>query len=50
MAMVPDASTAWVDPFYRHKTLSMICSIQEPRTGLPTSAAPAPRPSGLSII
>ena len=33
MAMVPDASTAWVDPFYRHKTLSMICSIQEPRTG-----------------
>ena len=33
MAMVPDASTAWIDPFYRHKTLSMICSIQEPRSG-----------------
>ena len=40
MAMVPDASTAWVDPFYRHKTLSMICSIQEPRTGLPYERCP----------
>ena len=27
MAMVPDASTAWVDPFYRHKTLSLILSL-----------------------
>ena len=33
MAMVPDPATAWIDPFYRHKTLSMICSIQDPRTG-----------------
>ena len=33
MAMVPDPDTAWIDPFYRHKTLSMICCIQEPRTG-----------------
>jgi glutamine synthetase len=33
MAMVPDPSSAWIDPFYRHKTLSMICSIQDPRTG-----------------
>ena len=33
MAMVPDPSTAWIDPFYSHKTLSMICSIQDPRTG-----------------
>ena len=24
MSMVPDPSTAWIDPFYRHKTLSMI--------------------------
>jgi glutamine synthetase len=32
MAMVPDPSSAWIDPFYRHKTLSMICSIQDPRT------------------
>ena len=40
MAMVPDPNTAWVDPFYRHKTLSMICSIQEPRTGLPYERCP----------
>ncbi|BEV36351.1 type I glutamate--ammonia ligase [Synechococcus sp. M16CYN] len=33
MAMVPDPSTTWIDPFYRHKTLSIICSIQDPRTG-----------------
>jgi len=33
MAMVPDPNTAWIDPFYRHKTLSLICSIQDPRTG-----------------
>ena len=25
MSMVPDPATAWVDPFYRHKTLSLIC-------------------------
>lgn len=33
MMMVPDASTAWIDPFMKEKTLSMICSIKEPRTG-----------------
>ena len=33
MAMVPDAKTAWIDPFMKEKTLSMICSIKEPRTG-----------------
>ena len=33
MAMVPDAGTAWIDPFYKEKTLSMVCSIKEPRTG-----------------
>ncbi|MEC4805345.1 MAG: type I glutamate--ammonia ligase [Jaaginema sp. PMC 1079.18] len=33
MSMVADASTAWIDPFYKDKTLSMICSIKEPRTG-----------------
>jgi glutamine synthetase len=31
--MVPDPDTAWIDPFYKEKTLSMICSIKEPRTG-----------------
>ncbi len=40
MCMVPDASTAWVDPFYRHKTLSLICSIQEPRSGEPYERCP----------
>ncbi len=40
MAMVPDATTAWVDPFYRHKTLSLICSIQEPRSGDPYERCP----------
>ena len=40
MSMVPDPSTAWVDPFYRHKTLSMICSIQDPRTGKPYDRCP----------
>ncbi len=33
MAMVPDPNTAWIDPFMQEKTLSMICSIKEPRTG-----------------
>jgi glutamine synthetase len=33
MAMVPDPATAWIDPFYKDKTLSLICSIKEPRTG-----------------
>ena len=40
MSMVPDSSTSWIDPFYRHKTLSMICSIQEPRSGDPYSRCP----------
>lgn len=33
MSMVPDPKTAWIDPFMKEKTLSMICSIKEPRTG-----------------
>ncbi|MDJ0903512.1 MAG: type I glutamate--ammonia ligase [Xenococcus sp. MO_188.B8] len=33
MAMVPDPKTAWIDPFMEIPTLSMICSIKEPRTG-----------------
>ncbi len=40
MAMVPDPNTAWIDPFMQHKTLSMICSIKEPRTGQPYSRDP----------
>ncbi|KAF3885974.1 MULTISPECIES: type I glutamate--ammonia ligase [Nostocales] len=33
MAMVLDANTAWIDPFMQEPTLSVICSIKEPRTG-----------------
>ncbi|NCJ06931.1 type I glutamate--ammonia ligase [Synechococcales cyanobacterium C] len=33
MAMVPDPITAWIDPFMKEPTLSMICTIKEPRTG-----------------
>jgi len=33
MAMVPDPTTAWMDPFMKEPTLSMVCSIKEPRTG-----------------
>jgi len=33
MAMVPDPKTAWIDPFMQEPTLSMVCTIQEPRTG-----------------
>ena len=40
MAMVPDPNTALIDPFYGHKTLSLICSIQEPRSGKPYSRCP----------
>ena len=40
MAMVPDPNTAWIDPFMEEPTLSMICSIQEPRTGQPYDRCP----------
>ena len=33
MMMVPDPNTAWIDPFMEEPTLSMICTIKEPRTG-----------------
>jgi glutamine synthetase len=33
MAMVLDPNTAWIDPFMEEPTLSIICSIKEPRTG-----------------
>ncbi len=40
MAMVPDPTTAWIDPFMKEPTLSLICSIQEPRTGEPYERCP----------
>ncbi|XFA73101.1 type I glutamate--ammonia ligase [Thermosynechococcaceae cyanobacterium Okahandja] len=33
MTMVPDPDTAWEDPFMKEPTLSMICTIKDPRTG-----------------
>lgn len=33
MMMVLDPKTAWMDPFMAEPTLSVICSIKEPRTG-----------------
>lgn len=33
MAMVLDPNTAWIDPFMQEPTLSIVCSIKEPRTG-----------------
>jgi glutamine synthetase len=40
MAMVPDPNTAWIDPFMEVPTLSMICSIVEPRTNEPYDRCP----------
>ena len=40
MAMVLDPKTAWIDPFYQDKTLSVMCSIVEPRTGEPYERCP----------
>ena len=33
MAIVPDPDTAWIDPFMAEPTLSILCTIKEPRTG-----------------
>jgi len=33
MTMVPDPDTSWEDPFMKEPTLSMICTIKDPRTG-----------------
>ncbi|HEY9632502.1 MAG TPA: type I glutamate--ammonia ligase [Coleofasciculaceae cyanobacterium] len=40
MTMVLDPTTAWIDPFMAEPTLSVICSIKEPRTGEPYSRCP----------
>lgn len=40
MSMVLDPNTAWIDPFMKEPTLSVICSIKEPRTGEPYSRCP----------
>lgn len=40
MAMVLDPTSAWMDPFMQEPTLSVMCSIVEPRTGQPYSRCP----------
>jgi glutamine synthetase len=40
MLMVPDASTAFIDPFFKHTTLVLICDILDPLTKKPYSRDP----------
>jgi glutamine synthetase len=40
MKIAPDPTTAKVDPFYSHKTLSMICDVSDPITGQPYGRDP----------
>jgi len=40
MLMIPDPTTAWIDPFAKEPTLSITCSIREPRTGAPYGRDP----------
>jgi len=40
MTMVLDPTTAWIDPFMEEPTLSVVCSIKEPRTGEPYNRCP----------
>jgi glutamine synthetase len=40
MLMVPDPTTAFLDPFFKHQTLVMICDILDPVTRKPYSRDP----------
>jgi len=40
MLMVPDSSTAFIDPFLEHPTLVLICNIEDPITREPYSRDP----------
>ena len=40
MVLMPDASTADIDPFYQQETLTMFCDILEPDTGEPYNRDP----------
>ncbi len=40
MLMVPDPATAFVDPFYQHPTLVLICDVKDPLTREPYSRDP----------
>jgi glutamine synthetase len=40
MLMVPDASTAFIDPFFAHPTIVFLCDIRDPVSGQPYSRDP----------
>ena len=40
MLLIPDATTAFIDPFYTRTTLSLICSIADPVLGEPYGRDP----------
>ena len=40
MLVIPDPSTAWIDPFFAHPTLNLICDIADPITKEPYSRDP----------
>jgi glutamine synthetase len=40
MLLIPDATTAFIDPFYDHTTLSLVCSIADPVLGEPYGRDP----------
>ena len=33
MILIPDATSAFIDPFYEAKTLAIICDVRDPITG-----------------
>jgi glutamine synthetase len=40
MLLIPDGTTAFIDPFYSHRTLSLICSVADPVLGEPYGRDP----------
>jgi glutamine synthetase len=40
MLMVPDADSAFIDPFYQHPTIVFLCDIRDPVSGEPYSRDP----------
>ena len=45
MLLLPDPSTANIDPFFQETTLILTCDVLEPATARPMTAIPAPSPS-----
>ncbi len=40
MLVIPDASTAFIDPFSQYATLSLICDVEDPKTREPYDRSP----------